>query len=218
MIWLLVALFMIPLAIHLVALPVTALRNNNQLPWEIWMTPAEDGLYHTPEGRGWGALTKGQLINRLVLNAVVGLIAVSIFAFFEEIGWRAWMQPRLVELYGMRSGILMGAVIWALWHTPFALSGIHHINGVPVWAMAFCSLIGLTGAGIVLGWLWLNTESIWIVSIGHGALNNWGQYAFKFMREPEDEPMGIHENVALYATVNVTLLLLGLIILVLGGI
>jgi hypothetical protein len=35
----------------------------------------------------------------------------------------------------------------------------------------------------VIGWLWIRTESIWIVAIAHGALNNWGQYAFKFMRD-----------------------------------
>jgi len=35
---------------------------------------------------------------------------------------------------------------------------------------------------LVIGWLWLKTESIWIVSLAHGALNNWGQYAFKYMQ------------------------------------
>jgi hypothetical protein len=38
-------------------------------------------------------------------------------------------------------------------------------------------------AGLVIGWLWVRSESIWIVAIAHGALNNWGQYAFKFMRD-----------------------------------
>jgi membrane protease YdiL (CAAX protease family) len=42
--------------------------------------------------------------------------------------------------------------------------------------------IGHIGAGMVLGWLWLRTESIWMVSLAHGALNNWGQYAFKYMQ------------------------------------
>jgi branched-subunit amino acid ABC-type transport system permease component len=35
----------------------------------------------------------------------------------------------------------------------------------------------------VIGWLWVPTESIWMVALAHGALNNWGQYAFKFMGE-----------------------------------
>jgi hypothetical protein len=31
--------------------------------------------------------------------------------------------------------------------------------------------------------LWLRTESIWLVALAHGAQNNWGQYAFKYMRD-----------------------------------
>lgn len=46
------------------------------------------------------------------------------------------------------------------------------------------------GAGLVIGWLWLRTESIWMVALAHGAHNNWGQYAFKFMDDggPGGEP------------------------------
>jgi hypothetical protein len=36
-------------------------------------------------------------------------------------------------------------------------------------------------ASLHVEWLWLRTESIWIAALAHGALNNWGQYAFKFM-------------------------------------
>lgn len=38
-------------------------------------------------------------------------------------------------------------------------------------------------AGLILGWLWLRTESVWLTAIAHGALNNWGQYAFKYMKD-----------------------------------
>ena len=38
-------------------------------------------------------------------------------------------------------------------------------------------------AGLILGWLWLRAESIWLVANAHGALNNWGQYAVTYMKE-----------------------------------
>jgi CAAX prenyl protease-like protein len=44
--------------------------------------------------------------------------------------------------------------------------------------------IVIVGAGLIIGWLWVRTESIWMVALAHGALNNWGQYAFKFMGGP----------------------------------
>ena len=29
----------------------------------------------------------------------------------------------------------------------------------------------------------MRTESIWLVAVAHGSLNNWGQYAFKYMKD-----------------------------------
>ena len=50
--------------------------------------------------------------------------------------------------------------------------------------------MGVFGSGLIIGWLWLRTESIWIVAIAHGALNNWGQYAFKFV-SAEGQPSDV---------------------------
>ena len=64
---------------------------------------------------------------------------------------------------------------------PYQISGIQHIDGVSPATLAFVVPFGTTGAGFILGWLWLRTQSIWLVAIAHGALNAWGQYAFKYM-------------------------------------
>ena len=34
-----------------------------------------------------------------------------------------------------------------------------------------------------IGWLWLLTKSVWLVAIAYCASNNWGQYAFKYMKD-----------------------------------
>lgn len=107
----------------------------------------------------------------------------SFLAFFEEVGWRAWLVPRLVNRIGARHALVVTAIIWALWHVPFELSGILHIDGVSPVKLALTIPFGTTATGLILGWLWLRTESIWLVAIAHGALNNWGQYAFKYMNE-----------------------------------
>jgi membrane protease YdiL (CAAX protease family) len=140
-------------------------------------------LYQTPPSLGWGTLTIYGLIGHIGLNAVIGLAIVSFLAFFEEIGWRAWLLPRLMERMGARYAVVVTGVIWALWHVPFELSGILHIDGVSPMKLALTMPFGTLAAGIIMGWLWLRTESIWLVSIAHGALNNWGQYAFKYTKE-----------------------------------
>jgi membrane protease YdiL (CAAX protease family) len=82
-----------------------------------------------------------------------------------------------------RRAVVLTAIVWALWHIPFELSGILHIDGVSPMKLAVTIPFGTAAAGLILGWLWLRTESIWLVAIAHGALNNWGQYVFKYMKE-----------------------------------
>jgi len=175
------ALFLMPVVMHAAMLPVTA-AYESRLPWEDWLTPQPDGLYHAPVQRGWGTMTFDGLIGRIALNAVVGLTVVSILAFFEEVGWRAWLLPRLVERMSARRAVVLTSLIWAAWHIPFVLSGIQHVDGVSPVSLVLTAPFGIFATGLVIGWLWLKTESIWIVSLAHGALNNWGQYAFKYMQ------------------------------------
>ena len=67
--------------------------------------------------------------------------------------------------------------------------------------------IGVVGAGLVIGWLWVRTESIWIVAMAHGALNNWGQYAFQYMNEP------VHASAGATLAVGMTALLVAAMVL-----
>jgi membrane protease YdiL (CAAX protease family) len=174
------ALLLMPVVMHAAMLPVTA-AYEGRLPWEDWLARQPDGLYHSPAQRGWGALTLGGLVRRIGLNAVVGVTIASVLAFFEEVGWRAWLLPRLAERGGARSAVVITSIIWAVWHVPFQLSGIQHIDGVSPVHLALTLPFGIFATGLVLGWFWVKTESIWIVTLAHGALNSWSQYAFKYM-------------------------------------
>lgn len=54
-------------------------------------------------------------------------LAISIILFFpafgEEWGWRGYMMPKLMELMPKPVAILVGGIIWGLWHTPLTVSG-----------------------------------------------------------------------------------------------
>ena len=176
------ALLLIPGVLHLVMLSALTYLNGG-VQWQQWLTPDSEGLYHVPASRGWGILTAQSLVGHIVVNAIVGLLIVSFLALFEEIGWRGWLLPRLLRRFGIRQGIVLTSVIWALWHVPFQLSGIQHIDGVSPVTLAVVIPFGIFASGLILGWLWVRTGSIWLVALAHGASNNWGQYAFKYARD-----------------------------------
>ena len=184
--WAPAALLLLPLAIHSVALPGVFLLEG-KLPW----------VPNLALGPGY-----------LAINALTGLIIVSFLAFFEEIGWRAFMLPRLAERLGMRRAAVASAIIWALWHVPYALSGISHVENVTPFALAIVQPVGTFGAGLFLAFLWFKTESILLVSLAHGAMNNWGQYAFKFMKTSSER------DLVLLVLVAVAMLAVGAVALV----
>ena len=114
--WIIPALFLMPVVIHAVCLSLTSVLNNGSLPWQAWLHADSNGLYHTPVDKGWGTITKSELVTKITINAIIGVIIVSILAFFEEIGWRAWMLPRLIKTFNVKKGIIIGSLVWALWH------------------------------------------------------------------------------------------------------
>jgi membrane protease YdiL (CAAX protease family) len=183
------------------------------LHWQDWLTRQSDGLYHVPASPGWGMVRTEGLVGHILLNAIAGLVIVSFLAFFEEIGWRAWLLPRLANRIGARRAVLVTSLIWALWHVPFQLSGIQHINGVSPMKLALTMPLGIMATGLILGWLWLTTKSIWLVAIAHGASNNWGQYAFKYMTD-SGRP---DQDIALILAGSLAMLLVGAFLLWFGG-
>lgn len=202
------ALFLIPAVLHAAMLPLMSTLGGG-IHWLDWLTPQPDGLYHTPLSRGWGTHALPALVGRIAFNAVVGLAVVSFLALFEEIGWRAWLLPRLKDRLGARRAVVLTSLIWALWHVPFQLSGIQHIEGVSPLRLALTIPLGILAGGLVIGWLWLRTESIWLAAIAHGAQNNWGQYAFKFMKDSQNPAT----DMTVLALGSLALLLVGLLLL-----
>jgi uncharacterized protein len=205
-----VALFLMPAVMQ--TLIIGQMLAAGPLPWQEWLTPGPDGLFHAPASRGWGALTTQGLVIRIITNAIVGVIIVSVLELFEEIGWRGWLQPRLADRFGARIAVVATAVIWAVWHMPFGVSGIQHIEGMRPIDVALGVPFGVVASALVIGWLWARTESIWLVSIAHGAFNNWGQYSFKYMTEfasPDPLTVASRAMVGLYA-VGIVLLVFGM--------
>jgi membrane protease YdiL (CAAX protease family) len=176
------ALFLIPAALHGAMLPEAA-RQAGTLRLQDWLTPDASGLFHTSPERGWGTVSATTLAIRIALDAVAGLLAASALAFFEEVGWRAWLLPRLAARLDARAAVLLTSFAWALWHVPYALAGIHQVDGASAVRVAISVPLANVGIGLVLGWLWMKTRSIWMVTLAHGAAHSWGQYLFKYLND-----------------------------------
>lgn len=112
------------------------------------------------------------------LELSLGLL-LNIFIFLgEEVGWRGFLYPKLLTLYGKR-GLIYGGIVWGLWHTPMiyfydANFGTHHNVGL-LFMIVFCIL-----AGIILQYIYQQSQSIFSVALMHGMLNKAGGFIVTF--------------------------------------
>lgn len=106
----------------------------------------------------------------LPLVAVLGL-ALLFNGYGEEIGWRGFLLPRLLERHGTVPSALIVALFWAGWHTPtfWSIEGYRSM-GVPVLVGGFG--LGLCAGSIVLAHISTRTQgSVLAAAVWHLTYN-----------------------------------------------
>ncbi|MDO5575274.1 MAG: CPBP family intramembrane metalloprotease [bacterium] len=113
----------------------------------------------------------------LVVSALIGIPISLITALGEEIGWRGFLVPRMVQWLGLEKTLLITGLIWSLWHCPLLISGMY-MPGTPVWykVPVFVILIGTSSA--IFSILTLRCKSVWPAALMHAAHNDFDQTIF----------------------------------------
>ena len=113
-----------------------------------------------------------------VLNFVVNaIVTILTFALVEEVAWRGYLLPRLLQL-GRNRALAITGLVHAAWHLPLILlTSLYHSDGnLLIILPLFVSTV--VAAGFVYGDLRIATGSIWPASIAHGVHNaSWGALA-----------------------------------------
>lgn len=106
---------------------------------------------------------------------IIGLTLVLFMpGLGEELGWRGYLMPKLVKLIGKPGAVVVGGIIWGLWHFPITLLG-HNFGvdypGYPwLGILMMCILCILMNPLLML--LTEKTKSIYPASFCHMMNNN----------------------------------------------
>lgn len=116
------------------------------------------------------ALPDGFTVPLLVSNLSTGLAFAFALALGEEIGFRGYALPRLLQL-GTTKALFLAGLMFALWHFPLMLlTPVYPILGN--WLVVGpILLLTLTFAGVFYGYLRLSSNSIWPSTLAHGIIN-----------------------------------------------
>jgi membrane protease YdiL (CAAX protease family) len=115
--------------------------------------------------------------------ATVGVISSTARALGEEIGWRGFLLPRLVQQAGFTWGCLISGCIWAVWHYPGLLFADYNAGTRPAYALT-CFTLMVIADSYILGWLRLKSGSLWTAAILHASHNLFIQAIFDRMTAP----------------------------------
>lgn len=108
------------------------------------------------------------------IAAIVSGMTVSFAAFGEEAGWRGYMMPKMIKLWGVGKAVVIGGILWGVWHWPLTLIG--HNFGIGYFGYPFTGFAGMcimcVFMGIILTFLTYRSGSIWPAAILHAVNNN----------------------------------------------
>jgi uncharacterized protein len=128
-----------------------------------------------PSGPGPVLATMLTFLTNLVLNLGIALI----FGLSEEIGWRGYLLPRLLQS-GPRRAMLLTGLLHGIYHLPLMLlTSFYHGEGNRLIVLP-SFLLTLTLAGILYGYLRLSTDSVWPAALAHSAFNTYWAYLSAF--------------------------------------
>ena len=88
--------------------------------------------------------------------ATLGVISGTARTLGEEIGWRGFLLPRLVEQTGFTWGCLISGCVWAVWHYPALLFADYNAGTSPAYALT-CFTLMVFSASFIWGWLRLKS-------------------------------------------------------------
>lgn len=91
--------------------------------------------------------------------------------FGEEYGWRFFLQPKLQNRFGARIGVIVGGVLWGIWH--IFLDFLYYDYGnADALKIICCRMITCIALGIFFGFAYMVTKNIWVPVILHYLNNN----------------------------------------------
>lgn len=123
----------------------------------------------------WGKDLEPAKIFSTLLTVFSTAPLMAFNTFGEEFGWRGYMNQKMKPLFGTVGTVLIGGVIWGMWHAELTVEGHNFGTDYPGYPyMGFlCMCVSCTSLGIILMWLTEKTGSIYPAAIMH-AMNNLG--------------------------------------------
>jgi membrane protease YdiL (CAAX protease family) len=90
------------------------------------------------------------------------IAALVVFPLGEELGWRGFAHPRIVDRYGLVKGSLLLGAIWGVWHLAYSVTPEAGRFDAVTFAMTVSEL---PFYAVVVGWFFERTKRSMLVAL-----------------------------------------------------
>ena len=114
----------------------------------------------------------------IAIVILVGLLSSCLSAMGEELGWRGFLYPVMERVMGRKKALLMGGLIWAVWHMPIMIAGLYQANTQLVYGLLTFT-VQIVLMSIIMSWLRIKTNSLLPALLIHASHNLFDQMVFQ---------------------------------------
>ncbi|MGL5316303.1 MAG: CPBP family intramembrane glutamic endopeptidase [Peptostreptococcaceae bacterium] len=136
------------------------------------------------------AQLKSMLIIQLVTAIFIAPVANFIPCLGEELGWRGYLLPNLLEKYTPFKATLISGVIWGIWHAPMIAMGHNYGLNYPTapWGGIFAMILFCVFLGSLLSYISIKSKSCIPAVIGHAMVNGFASFGVVFISIANPNP------------------------------
>ena len=106
------------------------------------------------------------LVTGIVFSLITGLLTIG-----EEIGWRGFLQKKLLETNSTFKSLTFLGVLWGFWHFPLIINGFNYPE-YPVLGAFLIFPVTTVFISFFMGMTTINSKSVWPAVLTHGAINS----------------------------------------------
>ena len=132
------------------------------------------------------------LLITILQVVIIGPVINIIPTLGEELGWRAYLLPKLRLLLSDRAALVVTGLIWGLWHAPVIAMGHNYgtsYAGYP-WLGILMMVVFCVWLGIIEGYMTIKLNSVIPAAMIHSTVNAGAGLAILMAREGANPLLG----------------------------
>ncbi|MGL5348934.1 MAG: CPBP family intramembrane glutamic endopeptidase [Peptostreptococcaceae bacterium] len=133
---------------------------------------------------------KSLLLLQLATSIFIAPVVNFITCLGEELGWRGYLLPNLLEKMSPIKATIVSGIIWGVWHAPMIAMGHNYGLNYPTapFGGIFAMIIFCVFVGSFLSYITIKSKSCIPAVIGHAMINGFAAIGVLFLAIPNPNP------------------------------